>query len=382
MSKFSRTKIEFNKLKVALVYDRVNKFGGAERVLLSLHKIFPEAPLYTLVYEPSKAPWAKTFTIIPSFFNQIPFVRNKHEWLTLVAPLGFESFNFNDFDLVISITSTDAKAIITKPGTLHACYCLTPTRYLWNLADTYSHNPGFKILDWLVRPIFHLFKKGLQKRDLVFASRPDEYITIANVVKDRVKKYYNRDSLVVYPGINFNFWSAIKNGLGEYYLLVSRLVPYKKADLVVETFNRLGKPLKVVGIGSQLDKLKSIAKNNIEFLGAVDDEQLRSLYANAKALIFPQEEDFGLVPLEAQAAGTPVIAYDQGGANETVIGGKTGIFFKEQSIESLKTAVVDFENQKYKAEDCQENAKQFDELLFSYNFRQALETLISKRLNQ
>lgn len=364
--------------KVALVYDRVNKFGGAERVLLSLKKIFPTAPLYTLVSDTKKATWAKGFTVIPSFFNRIPFLRKRHEVLALVAPVGFESFNFDDFDLVISITSGDAKGIITKPGRLHLCYCLTPTRYLWSGESTYQKRPGFGTLDWLVKPVFIRVKKFLQNRDLVLSTRPDIYWSISNTVRNRVKKYYNRDSEVVYPGINYDFFSKGRALKQDYYLLVARLVPYKRTDLVIKAFNKLKKPLLVIGTGSDELRLRKLANPWIKFLGAVDDSKLRQSYQEARAVIFPQTEDYGLVPLEAQAAGTPVIAYRSGGAKETVINNQTGVFFNQQKASAIIRAIDAFEGRRLLKSDCQANARKFREQDFAINFLAKLRELWSK----
>lgn len=371
MKKSSR---EFNLkgLKTALVYDRVNKFGGAERVLLSLKKIFPTAPLYTLVSDIKKVTWAKDFTVIPSFFNKVPFLRSRHEALALVAPAGFESFNFDNFDLVISVTSSDAKGIITRPGTLHLCYCLTPTRYLWSGESTYRKHPGFGALDWVVKPVFIRVKKLLQNRDLVLSTRPDAYWSISNTVQNRVKKYYNRDSEVVYPGINYDFFSKGQIQKQDYYLLVARLVPYKRTDLVIKTFNKLEKPLRIIGTGSDEQRLKKLAKPWIRFLGAVDDSQLRQYYQEAKAVIFPQTEDYGLVPLEAQAAGTPVIAYYSGGAKETVINNQTGVFFNQQKASAIIRAIDTFEGLKFSPKVIRANAYRFREEIFLTNFKTKL----------
>jgi glycosyltransferase involved in cell wall biosynthesis len=372
----SKSTKKYSKIKVALVYDRVNKWGGAERLLLSLKKAFPQADLFTLVYNPATAPWAKKFKVQPSFFNQIPFFRTRHELLAPVSALGFESFNFDKFDLVISVTSDTAKAIKVNSPTVHLCYCLTPTRYLWSGVKDYQN----LCLNYL--------KSFLQKRDLVYATRPDAYLSISKTVQKRVKKYYHRDSEVVYPPINYHFWSKFPSklarpaaavegkarsakGVSDSYLVVSRLVPYKKVDLVIRAFKQLqGESLKVVGTGSELKKLKKIAPTNVEFLGAVSDQKLHSLYQTSKALIFPQDEDFGLVPLEAMSAGLPVIAFRSGGATETILENKTGLFFNRQNVSSLTKAILKFEKMKFNSKTCQKQASRYDETTFIKNFRQ------------
>ncbi len=365
-------------MKVALVYDRVNKFGGAERLLLQLHKVFPDAPLYTLVHNPRTATWASHIEVIPSFFNKIKFLRTRHQLLALLAPLGFESFDFRDFDLVISLTSESAKCIITKPDTLHICYCLTPTRYLWSAQQDYLKHPAFGLLSPLIKPFFKLFRPRLKKRDYIFAQRPDKYLAISKTVQKRIEKFYNRQSQVIYPPVNYQYFSADTQQTQDFYLLVSRLESYKKTSIVVKAFNQMSeKKLKIVGTGSQINKLQKMAKQNIQFLGHVSDQHLRSLYSQAKALVFPQLEDFGIVPLEAQAAGTPVIAYKKGGATETVIEGKTGLFFKNQTPSAIIKTIGQFENMTNQFSDklCQHQAENFNQSRFQKLTKQKTKTL-------
>lgn len=357
-------------MKVALVYDRVNKQGGAERVLKLLHEIYPEAPLYTLVFSPSNAIWTKGIKVIPTFLNKLTFLQTRHEILSPLAPLAFETFDFSEFDVVISITSSDAKSILTKPNALHLCYCLTPTRYFWSGLGEYQKDLKLKILPQF---LFNYFKLV----DFLTSKRPDEYISISQTVQERVKKYYQRESSIVYPAVN-DFFFTKKPTLTKdrhYYLAVSRLVPYKKMDLIVKTFNKIGEPLVIIGTGSQEKYLKKIAKSNITFLGQIKDDQLKEYYQNAKALVFAQEEDFGIVPLEAQAAGTPVIAYQKGGAQETVVDQKTGIFFAHQTTISLTKAINRFNLQKIDYNDCILNAKKFNQLQFKKQFSDKVKSL-------
>lgn len=362
-------------MKVALVYDRVNKFGGAERVLLTLHQIFPDAPLYTLVYDKKSAPWANEFKVIPSFINKIGFLRNKHELLAPIAALGFESFDLREYDVVISITSGDAKAVITKPEQLHICYCLTPTRYFWSGEGEYAEDIKFKIIPRWLHNYF-------RTTDLLISKRPDKYIAISNEVLDRIQKYYHRESSIIYPSIDDKFYSKdyTSQKYREYYLIVSRLIPYKKVDLAIKVFNILKKPLVIVGTGSEMSHLKNLAGSTVKFAGAVDDVSLINFYKDAKAVIFPQNEDYGLVPLEAQACGTPVIAYGKGGALETIVKGKTGIFFEEQTTESLKDAIARFEKLSLSSEDCHRNALRFNSQTFKKNFAAKVKELWSNYL--
>ncbi len=366
--------------RVALIYDRVNKWGGAERVLLALHDFFPTAPLYTLVYDSASAPWASVFTIRTTFLNAIPFLRTRHEFLSLLAPLAFETFNFDDFDIVISISSEFAKAIITKPQTTHLCYCLTPTRYLWSGHKVYKKYPGLGIFSRLASAFLHKFKKSLQNQDFILSHRPDQYLAISKTVQKRIVKYYQQPSAIIYPGINYPFWSKTTNyelKTKNYYLLVSRLVPYKRVGLAIKAFKQLDRPLLIVGIGSHLPRLRSLASPNITFLGSVSDTKLRDLYQGAKALIFPQAEDFGLTALEAQATGTPVIAYSYGGAAETVIDGKTGVLFPKPSSDSLLAAIKRFEKSPADTSGdlCQKNAKKYSQHLFLNHFSAKVSSL-------
>ncbi len=352
-------------MKVALIYDRVNKWGGAERVLLALHELFPEAPLYTAVYDPVKAPWAKVFPkVVPSLLQNIRWSRNKHELLGTFTPITFESFNFDQYDLVISVTSEAAKGIITKPGTLHICYCLTPTRYLWSGYRIYFSNP---ILRWLSKPIVNY----LRIWDRVASYRPDVMISISTEVKKRIQKYYHRKTEVIYPGIEMKKFK--KHISGKYYLVVSRLVKYKRIDLAVKAFNYLSLPLVIVGTGTEEKRLKRMAKRNIVFTGQVTEDKLFDYYSSAKALIFPQEEDFGIVLVEAQSLGLPVIAFKKGGALDTVVDGRTGVFFNEQTEECLVKTIKKFDKMHFKEQDLIDNAKKFSKTIFQKKFMSIIE---------
>lgn len=354
-------------MKTAIVYDRVNKFGGAERVLLVLHEIFPKAPLYTSVYSPQNATWAKVFPkVYTSFLNRFPFLRKNHEILSIFMPLAFESFNFDDYDLVISVSSEAAKGIITKPKTRHLCYCLTPTRYLFSGFSQYRDNPpgGLKLIPFY-KNISNPFISYLKKWDQIAAGRPDVMIAISKEVQNRIKKYYHRDSKLIFPPVDvvkFRNKSDFKPKEKNYYLIVSRLEPYKKVDLAIDAFVKLKKNLVVIGIGSQLGTYKSKYKQNknILFEGFVPDDELPGYYQNARAFIFPQEEDFGITAVEAQASGSLVIAYKKGGALDTVVDGITGVFFDKQDVESLITAIKRHERTKFDKNILWRNAKKFD----------------------
>lgn len=355
-------------MKTALVYDRVNKWGGAERVLLLLHEIFPDAPLYTAVYDAKKASWAKVFPkVIPSFLQKIPFAKGNHEFLGALTPIAFESFDLTGYDLVISITSEAAKGIITKPETLHICYCLTPTRYLWSGHEFYFNNPGKLSKIPFFRQLSKPFVSYAKHWDRVAALRPDVYVAISNAVKDRIKKYYQKDSLVIFPPVETDKFKGAKTR-ENFYLLVGRFTPYKRADLAIKAFNKMGLPLFIIGTGSEEKKLKRMAKSNIKFLGELTDSKLADYYRRCRALIFPQEEDFGIVAVEAQAAGAPVVAFKAGGALDTVIPGVTGVFFEKQTTQALIAAVERLERIKFNRESLVENAEKFSKDKFKIDF--------------
>ena len=278
-------------------------------------------------------------------------------------PLAFEQFNFDDYELVISVTSEAAKGIITKPTTHHICICLTPTRYLWSHYDTYLQGETLQVL---TKPVINY----LRNWDKVAAFRPDKLIAISTEVKERIKRYYNRDSEIVFPPVTISTKkvSPTLDLPKNYFLIVSRLVPYKKVDLVIKAFNQLNLPLIIDGSGSEEKKLKALAKKNIVFVGQVGDKLLNYYYKNCKALVFPQNEDFGLTAVECQVFGKPVVAYKAGGALDTVIGGKTGVFFEEQSIKSLTKALDTFHKTKFNATLISQNAKRFSK----ENFKKGL----------
>lgn len=346
-------------MKVALVYDRINKWGGAESVLLALHEIWPDAPLYTSVYDKSLTPWANAFKVRTSFLQKLPLPKNAHEYYPFLMGIAFESFNFDEYDVVISVTHEFAKAIITKPKTLHLCYCLTPTSYLWSGYDNYFQNDFLRTLS---QPLV----KYLRWYDKIVAQRPDKYVAISKTVQERIKKYYVRDSDLIYPPVNLgNFGHK-----GDFFLVVSRLVPNKKIDIAIKACNELNLPLKIVGTGREEQKLKSIAKNNIEFLGNLTEEELRKYYQSCLALIVPGEEDFGIVSVEAQSFGKPVIAFGAGGSTETIIEGKTGWFFPEQTAQSLVSLIEKIDPRKINSEDCVRNAKKYSLANFKHEFEQ------------
>ena len=344
-------------MRVALVYDRVNKFGGAERVLNVLHEIWPEAPLFTSVYDQQRADWANGWDIRTSWLQNIPGAKINHEFFGWLMPLVFESFDFSEFDVIISVTSEAAKGIIANSKQLHICYLLTPTRYLWSHTNDYMSE-----VPKLLRSLALIAQAKLRIWDYIAAQRPDIIFSISKLVQKRSLKYYRRESEVVYPMLGLKEErrparqslalqapaGGRKKEEGDYFLVVSRLVPYKRIDLVIEACNQLKLPLIVIGIGSEEKRLKKISGQTIKFTGYLTDQKLTEYYRGAKAVIMPQEEDFGLTAVEALSLGVPVISYKYSGAAEIVRDGETGILFEEQSAGSLVNALKKFDKLRFR----------------------------------
>lgn len=358
-------------MNIALVHDWITNVAGAERVLLQISDIYPEAPIHTSVFDGRKArPFLKK-NVKTSYLQHIPFAKTKREVLIPLTPLAFEQFDLSSYDLVISSTTMAAKGILTKPGTVHICYCHTPSRYLWEPAlDSRAQKGHFSALR---QNIMHKMRIW----DKVAADRVDFFLANSKYIQKRIKKYYGRDSIVVYPSIDVEkFKPTTPDKIGDYFLFVSRLVDYKRCDLVVEAFNDLGLPLKVIGRGPQRDKLQKMAKDNIEFLGYLTDQDMQKYYQEAKAFVFAAEEDFGIVPLEAMASGRPVIAYGAGGLLESVVAGVTGEFFDEQTPQCLINAVKNFKVEKYDSAKIREHAMKFSDENFKKEFKSVVDNIL------
>ncbi|MDD4607419.1 MAG: glycosyltransferase [Patescibacteria group bacterium] len=343
-------------MKIALVHDHLNQIGGAEKVLFCFNKIFPQAPIYTLIYDQKRLnDFFKDLNIQTSFIQNLPWAFSKFKWYLPLMPSAIEQLNLNNYDVVLSDASAFAKGVITKPGSIHVCYCHTPTRYLW----TDTHNYIEEVTkNKVIKKVLPLILNQLRSWDQSAAQRVDYFIANSNFVAQRIKKYYHKDSHVIYPPVEVEKFK-IQPKQDKYFLIVSRLRPYKKVDLAIKAFNRLRMPLKIIGVGEEEAKLKKIAKDNIEFLGGVSDKVKAQYMARAQALIHPQEEDFGITAVESMAAGRPVIAYKAGGAMETVKAGETGVFFNEPTWESLTEAVIRFNPQDFSSRVIQEHAQQF-----------------------
>lgn len=366
-------------MKVALVYDRVNKFGGAERVLLALHEIWPDAPLYTAVYDPAGAPWAGVFDVRPSFLQHVAWARTHHEWLAPLTPMAFESFSFDGYDIVISVTSAEAKAVITKPQTMHVCYCLTPTRYLWSSADLYQES-SFGGFGRIAPGVLRWLSPKLRRWDLVASRRPDYYLAISRRVRERIRRYYHREVAdLIYPPTDVQrFVPGPAKQNGDYFLLVSRLVAYKRIDIVVDAFNQLGYPLIIIGSGSEESSLKRRAKGNVSFLTRhLTDEELVSYYQSCRAFVFAADEDFGVAGVEALSCGKPVVAFGQSGMAEYIEEGKTGITFGLQEPSDLVAAVQKLDHMHINSTQCRQRAEAFSSQRFAVSMRRRIEGLYS-----
>lgn len=352
---------------VAVVYDRINKWGGAEQVLLSLLEIFPDSTLVTSVYHEDKAPWAKKFPKIKtSFLNIFSLLRDKHEFIAPLMPIAFERMGMRNFDLVISVTSEFCKGIITHPPTKHVSIILTPTRYLWSGYEEYFRNP---FLRFFSKPVVSY----LQSWDRIASKRPDKLVAISTEVKKRIGKYWKENSEIVFPPVDvekFKNDSDYKNG--KYFLTVARLVSYKKVETLIESFNKIGKKLVIVGTGSQEKRLRRLAKKNIRFEGFVSSKELTELYKNARGFVQVQEEDFGISTVEAQAAGLPVIAYRKGGASDIIKDGVTGILINEQTAGAIVDALHEFDRMNFRKSDIVRNTERFKTEVFKKKIIEAI----------
>jgi len=370
--------MKLENLKIAIVCDWLTNFAGAERVILKLHEMFPNASIYTSVYNAEKMPEFKDAVIHTSFIQNLPKAKEKHQWYLPFYPYAFEQFDLSAYDIVISSCHSASKGIITKPQTMHISYCHSPMRYAWDNSHEYLRTYKFP---WPISSFIPKLIHKIRMWDRLAADRVDYFVTNSKFVKKRIKKYYKQDSEIIYPMVNVKDFH-MTSGKKDYYLAVGRFTPYKKFDLIVDTFNELPYKLKIVGTGKQEKELKSKAKKNIEFLGRVSEDKLKELYANSKALIFPQIEDFGITPLESMASGRPVIAFKAGGALETVKDKLSGMYFEEQNVPYLKAAIQKFEKMKWNPKEIRQYVRKFDENVFETEFKQYLRETYKKWLKK
>jgi glycosyltransferase involved in cell wall biosynthesis len=357
-------------MKVALVHDHLAQDGGAEQVLRVIARMFPEAPIYTLLAEPGIA---KIFPnhVETSIIQHLPGGLKHYQWYMPFMPMAVEFFDLSGYDVVLSDASAFAKGVITGIDTLHICYCHTPTRYVWDYTHQYIKElPYNKYL----KKIISLVLNYIRIWDAQAANRVDFFIANSKTVQKRIKKYYKRDSIVIYPPVEVTKYS-VRNAPGAYFLIGGRLAKYKKVDIVVEAFRELGLPLKVFGSGVDLPRLREIAQGapHIQFLERVSEDEKIKLFENCKAFLNPQEEDFGITVVEAMAAGRPVIAYGKGGATETLEEGVSGVFFNEQSAAAIKEAVARFNTLSFNQNLIRSKAEQYSVENFKKNMTEAVE---------
>lgn len=349
------------KPRIALVHDFLMQHGGAENVTLAFSELFPDAPIYTLFYRKNFI--GKAFDekdIRTSYLQKVPFPFGKYQWALPFMVPAIESLDFSAYDIVLSSSNVHGKGIIVPESTIHIAYCHTPARYLWRETASYVanlHYPG-----WM-KPFITLYLSHLREWDYLAAQRPDYYLANSRHVEERIRKYYKRESHVIYPPVEMGEFS-LGSGEGDYFLAGGRLVAYKRYDMVIRAFNRLRMPLVVFGSGPELKKLKKMAGENIRFTGRISSLERTKLYQNCRAFLFPQIEDAGITPIEAFACGRPVIAYRAGGVVETLIEGVTGEFFDWEEWEALADKVVRFDPKKYDPKKIREHALKFSKERF------------------
>lgn len=357
-----------NKLKVAIVHDWLVSYAGADRVVDCMHHVFPDAPIYTLVYDKEKMPaWFRDYDIRTTWIQKLPFATKLYKKLLPLMPGAFEALDLSEYDLVLSSSSSCSKGVITRPDAVHICYCHTPIRYVWDFYYTYRANANP-----LVRAVMPSQMHKLRQWDKCAADRVDYFIANSRYIAQRIKKYYRRDSDVIYPCVHINQSPFVEKE--DFYLVVGRFTWYKRIDLAVAACTKLGRRLVVIGTGDEESRLKAMAGPTVEFKGGgLSDEEVRGYYLRAKAFLFPGEEDFGITPVEAQSAGTPVLAFGRGGACETVEDGRTGLLFHAQTVESLAECIEKFEaegvacsKEEIRAHSLSFSEERFEEELHAY----------------
>ncbi len=368
-----------NNLKIALVHDWLTTAGGAEVVVAELHNLFPDAPIYTSVYNPVALPGLKGLDIRTTYLqSKLPIkLRYKHIlWPTLRAK-AFRALDLSEFDIIISSSSAEAKAVRkTRPGQIHIAYIHTPIRYYWSHYEEFRREFKFGAFTPFIRPLIPVLVKKMRKLDLESIKDIDILIANSEITRDRIKQYYKRSSTVVHPPVDVERFTPPPKGQRSGYILWGRHVPYKRFDLAVQAANQLGAQLTIVGSGPDTARLKKLAGPTVKFVGRVSDKELVRLAQSAKGFLFPNEEDFGISAVEALAAGTPVIAYARGGALDIVQDGETGVLFNDQAVESLVAAMKRFESMTFLPATLHRKAKRFDKSLFATRMRKIVRDAI------
>jgi glycosyltransferase involved in cell wall biosynthesis len=372
--------------RIALAHDWLNQEGGAEVVLQVLHEMFPAAPIYTTIADTSRVPEAKAWDIRSTWMDRLPGIHANHQPYLPIYPLAWSSQRLEGYDLVLSNKSGFCHGL-RAPGATHVCYCLTPTRYVWQPEDYLAHEAGPKAKRLLLRALL----PALRRWDYAAAQRVDHFIGISSVVQARILRYYDRESEVIFPPVDIERFQPVAEP-EDFHLILARLVPYKRIDLAVQAFNRLGKRLVVVGDGRDRPRLEAMAGPHIEFRGRLPQDEVDRLLARCQALIWPGIEDYGLVPVEAMASGRPVIARRAGGVLDTIVEGETGLFFgaehreelgqvesDEALIEALVEAVGRGEAMEWSAERNRARAERFGRAAFEDQLRRSLESALENK---
>lgn len=358
--------------KVAIVYDWLTNMGGAERVVLAAHQAFPDAPIFTSVFDADGCPQFKNLDIHTTWLQHLPrFLRKKHQLFPVLRWGAFRRLNLQGYDMVISITSAEAKAVRVRPGARHICYCLTPTRYYWSHYEEYKKEPGFGPLNPLARLALPIFVGWMRRLDLRAAADVTEFVAISSAVARRIKTYYDRDSHIIYPPVDMErFRHLAIGGPRKGFVALGRQVPYKRFDLAIQACTKLDLPLTVYGNGPEHQRLVDLAGPTVKFVVGANDTTIAAALAGAQGCIFPQEEDFGIVQVESLAAGCPVVAFAKGGALDVITDGKTGIFFDEQTANSLTEALRRCQTTRFAPKILQAHAETFSTEQFVRRLRE------------
>ncbi|HYG84406.1 MAG TPA: glycosyltransferase [Verrucomicrobiae bacterium] len=370
-----------NKPKIAIVHDWLTTMGGAEKTVLALHEAFPDAPIYTSVYTPSTMPAYKGLDIRTTWLQKLPsWLTKVHKFFPVLRVWAFRSLDLSAFDIIIVSSSAESKQIKKHPGQTVICYCHTPIRYYWSHYHEYKRNPGFGKLNWLIRLLMPLLVPPLKKADYKAAQNMDIMIANSSEVQSRIKKYYQRTATVVHPPVEVDrFTNQALNKNRHGFVIVGRQVLYKRVDLAVAACTELALPLTVYGNGSEHERLKKIAGPTITFITNASDKEVAAGLGKAEAFIFPAEEDFGIVQVEALAAGTPVIGFNKGGTTEIVEDGVSGVLFNEQTVESLKQAIARFQTMEFLPATLHRKAKRFHKTLFISKMQKIVADQLNKR---
>jgi glycosyltransferase involved in cell wall biosynthesis len=358
--------------KIALVYDWLTNYGGGERALLAAHKAFPDAPIYTSVYIPEAVTQFADADVRTTNLQRLPkFLRRWHQLLPVFRPHAFRSLNLDEFDVILSMGSAEAKAVRKRADAWHINYCFTPTRYYWSHYEEYKQNPGFGPLNPLIRVVIPPFVAAMRKKDLQAAAGVDAFIGNSSAVAKRIDQYYDKKAAVIYPPVDTSRFRDLNiTGPRSGFVVVGRQVPYKRMDLGIQACNELGIELTLYGDGPEHKHLQSIAGPTIHFVVGASDQDVATALAKAEGFLFPQEEDFGITQVEAMAAGCPVVAYAKGGAIDVVVDGKTGTFFNEQTVPALKDAVARLKTMRFTPKVLQMHTEQFSEERFVKELRE------------